>query len=256
MKKGTLLLLSAALALVVMVGVACVEGTGGIATSIPDVNIRGLAGGQQTGIWVTGEGKVTAAPDTAVISLGIEAQAKTVTEAQRQASSAMDAVMAALKAKGVKEKDIQTRRFSIQPVIRFIDKENRQEIIGYRVSNVVVAKVRKVDDAGPVIDAVAEAGGDLTRIEGISFTIDDPTALQAQALNLALADAKAKAKAMAAGLDVRLGKLTFSQAFGAPQPVPVQIPVLSREAGALATTPISPGELTIQATVTAAFDID
>lgn len=71
---------------------------------------------QQVGLWVTGEGKTMASPDIVLLSLGIEAEAKAVAQAQRDAAEAMDGVMKVLKANGVAEKDIQTQRFSIYPV--------------------------------------------------------------------------------------------------------------------------------------------
>ncbi len=129
---------------------------------------------QQQGIWVNGEGKVTAVPDIAIISAGVQAQAATVSDAQSQASGAMDKVIAALKNNGVAAKDIQTQNFNIQKVSRW-DSTNQQEIItGYMVTNTVTAKIRDVNNAGVVIDAVANAGGDLTVINSISFTFDNP----------------------------------------------------------------------------------
>ncbi|MEW6033297.1 MAG: SIMPL domain-containing protein [Chloroflexota bacterium] len=252
MKKRSwpLLVLGTAVVLVSLLVVGCAAETvagGNSPTSIVVTNP------QQTGIWVTGEGKVTTTPDIAVLTLGIEAQAASVTEAQKQAQGAMNSVMSALKANGVKDKDIQTQRFSITPVTRWDEKEDKPETIGYRVSNMVVAKVRQVDDAGIVIDAVAEAGGDLTRIESISFTVDDPKALQAQAQELALKDAKEKARAIADTMGVRLGKLTYAQV-SAYTPSPT--PVIVREAAAGGQTPISPGEISVQATVQAAYAID
>src|SRR4030043_2426424 len=164
---------------------------------------------QQVGLWVSGEGKSKAAPDVVLLSLGIEAESKTVARAQQDAAQTMDAVMKALKANGVADKDIQTQRFSIYPVRKWIEDEQREIITGYRVTNVVIAKIRQVDKAGPIIDAVAEAGGDLTRIDSIGFTIDDPTSYYKEARAKAVGDGIAKAKQMAQAADVKLGKLLY-----------------------------------------------
>jgi len=244
----------AVLLAVVIAGCTTKEGTGGVNSNpLANLSIPGIA--QQSGIWVTGEGKVTFVPDTAVLVLGVESQATTVSAAQRQAQESMDAIVKALKSNGVADKDIQTQRFSITPVVRYIDKENRQEIIGYRVSNIVTAKIRRVNDTGPVIDAVAQAGGDQTRIDSISFTVDDPSALQEQAQTLALKDAKARANAVADTLGVRLGKLTYAQ-LNASASSPAPIFYAKSAAEASPTTPISPGEITIQASATTAWGIE
>ena len=60
----------------------------------------------------------------------------------------------------------------------------------------VTAKIRNIDKAGGIIDAVAIAGGDLTRIDGISFSVDDPSSYYTEARKLAVADAKAKASSL------------------------------------------------------------
>jgi hypothetical protein len=212
-----------------------------------------------TGISVNGEGKVTVTPDLAILTLGVESREATVAEAQTRAAEAMDAVMKTLKDAGIAEKDIQTQRFSIYPVTRWIKDEDREQIIGYRVTNTVTAKIRQMDKLGEIIDAVAGAGGDLTRISNISFTVEDPTPYYTQAREKAVKDAVAKARQLAELAGVTLGKpiyisegmayvprdvdVWYEKAGGAPAPVPYP------------ATPISPGEQEIRLTVSIVFAI-
>jgi len=227
-------------------------------TSIPgwegSPDVVPVAQQQNTGIWVTGQGEAMAVPDIAELRLGVEARADTVSEAQTQASEAMDKVVAVLKDNGVAEKDIQTQRFSIYPVTRWIREKDEEEIIGYRVTNIVVAKIREMDKVGDIIDAVAEAGGDFTRIQGISFSVDDPTPYYEEARAKAVKDAKDKAVQLADLADVKLGKPTYISEgavylpptrglyeAGAPVPAP--------------ETPIIPGELKITLTIQIAYAI-
>ena len=215
-----------------------------------------IYGQQQVGLWVTGEGKVMATPDIVLLSLGIEAEATTVAQAQRDAAEAMDGVMKALKSNGVAEKDIQTQRFSIYPVRKWIEDEQREIIIGYRVTNIVVAKIRQVDKAGTIIDDVAEAGGDLTRIDSIGFTIDDPAPYYKEARAKAVGDAVAKAKQMAQVADIKLGKLLYiSEGTQYVPPVVVRDYAIKAEGAAPPPTSISPGELEIRVTVQMVYDI-
>ena len=211
---------------------------------------------QDVGLHVAGEGKVTAVPDIALLRLGIEAEAATVTEAQRQAAEAMDKVTKALKGNGVSEKDIQTQRFSIYPVRRWFDKGDREEIVGYRVTNMVVAKIREVSKAGTIIDAVAETGGDLTRVETISFAVDDPAPYYEEARENAVEDAMVKAKHMADVAGVKLGKPIYISEGTAYAPVIARdIYTLETEVPGAAPTPISPGELEFEVTVTMVYEI-
>jgi len=247
MKKFWLVAVSLVLALAVVGFSGCTGGP----TTIGTVDINS----QQSGIWVSGTGKVTVTPDIATLSLGIEAQADTVAEAQAQAATAMDAVMAALADNGVAKKDIQTQYFSIYQVTRWDDYKDEQVVTGYRVSNMVTAKIRNVEQAGLVIDAAAAAGGDYTRINNISFSVDDPTPYYEEARQEAVADARAKAEQLASLAGVNLGKPTYISE-GTIYP-----PVVYRDAGMMAvpeaspTTPISPGEIELTLTLQVAYAI-
>ena len=212
---------------------------------------------QNTGIWVTGQGEVMAAPDIAELRLGIEAKADTVSKAQTQASEAMHKVMAALKDNGVAEKDIQTQRFSIYPVTRLIKEKDEEVITGYRVTNIVVAKIREIDKAGVIIDAVAKVGGDFTRIRGISFDVKDRTPYYEEARTKAMKDAKNKAIQLANLAGVGLGKATYVSEGAIYWPSPVR-DFLEWEGGApvpAAPTPISPGELKLTVNIQVIYEI-
>ncbi len=212
---------------------------------------------QNNGIWVTGEGKVSVVPDVAILSLGVEVQSSSVAEAQSYAATVMTAVLDELDNAGIAEKDIQTQQFSIYPVRRWSEQEGQEILVGYRVTNMVMAKVRKVEDTGTVIDAVTRAGGDYLRVNSISFTVDDPSAYYEEARELAMADAKAKAEQLADLGRVKLGRVTYISESGVAVPVvrefyagaPVPAP-------AAAPTPISPGETEIRLSVQVAYSID
>lgn len=203
---------------------------------------------QEEGIWVTGEGEVTAVPDIATLSLGIEAQEATVAEAQSQATEAMNRVMAALTDNGVAEQDIQTQYFSIRQITSWVGEE--QVVIGYRVTNMVTTKIRDIDNAGAIIDAVAEAGGDLTRVDSIGFSVDDPSVYYEQARQEAVADASAKAEQLAELAGVTLGKPTYIY-----ESIQGSSNIRMFEAAVSSVTPISPGEVEISLAVQVAYAI-
>ena len=215
---------------------------------------------QQEGIWVTGKGKVAAVPDVALLRLGIEAQETTVAQAQSEATEAMGKVMAALIGNGVAEKDIQTQYFSIRQVTRWNDTREEEVVIGYRVRNTVNTKIRDIETVGVIIDAVALAGGDLTRIDSINFSIDDPSVYYEEARDKAMADAQAKARHLAELAGVKLGKPTYiAEGIQVPPtiypraefdiiPAPAPAPVIEMP-------PISPGETEIILTVQVAYVI-
>ena len=249
MKKNWLLAVSLALVLAIVGLTGCSPGDT-VQGEIEGININS----QQQGIWVTGQGKVTAVPDIVTLRLGIEAQEASVAEAQTLAVEAMNEVMAALTDNGVAEKDIQTQYFSIRQITRWERDKEQEVVIGYRVTNKVTAKIRDINKVGSIIDAVAEAGGDLTRIDSISFSVDDPSPYYEEARPKAMADAKAKAEQLAELAGVTLGKPTYISE-GISYPVYPRGVVVVEEAMAPASTPISPGETEISLTVQVVYAI-
>lgn len=254
MKKNWILVIGVSLIVLTLAATGCDAGLP--AGSVPEIQGGNVILSQQnTGIWVTGEGKVSVIPDVAMLNLGVEAQDKTVARAQQYAVEAMEAVMGELDKHGVAEKDIKTQRFSIYPVRRW-DKD-REILVGYRVTNMVTVKIRKIDDTGIIIDAVAEVGGDYIRINDISFTVDDPTIYYEEVREKAMEDAEGKAEQLADLSGVSLGKPTYISEGGIYLPVTRDF---YQEAGALPapapTTPISPGETDIRLSVQVVYSID
>lgn len=253
MKKKWILAVSLALVLVTAVLPGCGSDT---YTALEEQTQEIYTASQQSGIWVTGEGKVTAVPDIAILRLGIEAQETSVAVAQTKAADGMDKVMTALTKNEVAMKDIQTQQFSIRRVTKW-DREKEEEIIiGFQVTNMVTAKIRDIDKVGSVIDAAAEVGGDLTRIDSISFSVDDPSAYYEEAREKAMADAKAKAEQLAGLAGITLGTATYiSEGIQSPAPGYQPGVFMAERAMAAAPTTISPGETEISLNLQVAYAI-
>jgi uncharacterized protein YggE len=243
MKKSVLITLALALVVLTVGAVGCND-------LVTAENGTTIFSQQNVGIWVTGEGSVTVVPDVANLSLGVEARAVTVAQAQAQASIAMQAVIDELKARGVADNDITTQHYSIYPVWDY--QKETSVIIGYRVTNTVTVKVRDVGNTGTIIDAVAAAAGDNIRINSIYFTVDDPSVYQEQARAAAMADAKAKALQLADLAGVSLGNPTYISEGGS------YIPYIYADRSAVAegpSTPISPGETEVRLSVQVVYSI-
>ena len=219
--------------------------------------------GSQIGIWVTGEGSITLQPDLALLNIGVETTAATVASARDEAARAMDAIVAALRGQGIEDKDVQTRYFNISPQYQYEEvvkdglRSGRQVLVGYTVSNSAAIKIRDLDTVGAVIDGVATAGGDSTRINGISFTVEDTKPLMVQLREQAVVDALAKAQQFANLTNVSLGRLVYIAESGAGAPVVKDFAeqAFVARAAAAPTTSISGGELELSMVVQAAFAI-
>ena len=120
----------------------------------------------------------------------------------------------------------------------------------------VTAKVRDIDRVGTIVDAVAKAGGDITRIDSVDFSVDDPSDYYEEVREKAMADAKGKAEQLARLAGVRLGKAIFVAES-------TQIPIIRERAVAYAEampapaieTSISPGEMEVSLTIQVAYAI-
>ena len=253
MKKRILYLAGIILIAIIVIGVGGCD-----SISAPSSSKISPGSQQTTGIWVTGEGEVTVVPDLAILSLGVEAQADTVAQAQSQASTAMNAIISELNTQGIESNDIQTQYFSIYPTRRWDPDTGKEELTGYQVTNMVTVKVRNVENTGTIIDAVAAAGGNYIRINSISFTVDDPVPYQEEARAKALADVQEKAQQIADNADLNLGTPTYINEtssynpYTMDMPYGLAIPVPSIEAG----SSISPGETTVTVIMQVAYGID
>ena len=219
-------------------------------------------GALEGGIRVSGEGSITMAPDLAMLNIGVEATAPTVSEARQEAAMAMNAIVDALHSRDIEDKDIRTRFFNISPRYDFQEvleggiRSRKQVLVGYMVSNSASIKIRDLDAVGAIVDDVAEAGGNATRINGISFTVEDPSPFMVSLREEAVMDALARAQQFADLTGVTLGRLVLISESGRGAPVigPVMERAMFAQA-APAPTQISGGELELRMTVQAVFDI-
>jgi uncharacterized protein YggE len=168
-------------------------------------------------ISVSGEGRVSLAPDVVMISVGVDERNADLNAAQAAADEKMDAIIAALQANGVAEEDIQTGNYSIYAE-RDYEREG-QPVTGYVVSHTVTAKVRDIDNAGNVISATIDAGAN--NVGGIWFALDDPAGAVQQARELAVADAEAKATELARLANATLGPIQVITEGSTPSTPPV-----------------------------------
>lgn len=205
----------------------------------------------QTGIAVCGHGKATAKPDQARVQMGVQANAPTAQGARTQAAQAMTAVLASLKTNGVADQDIQTTYFTLQPRYDYNGGTARQN--GYTASNTVSATIHTIDKAGSIIDAVAEAGGEMVVVNGIVFSRGDPSQAHIDAQKDAVADAKRQAEQVAASSGAALGAAVSIQVGGCGTTSQPSLNFGADKAGSAPNTPIQPGQLDVTVDVAVVY---
>jgi uncharacterized protein len=168
--------------------------------------------------------EVRSRPDQATVGAGVTTTAPTAVEAMRLNAAAMDKLIAAAKARGIKAEDIQTSGISLSPQYDYNNRSDGQppRFLGYQVSNSVRATTPKIDDIGPLLDALVAAGG--TNIDGPWFAMKDPDAQLVGVRGAAIKAAEAKAADYAKLAGYRAAELvSISEggAVGGPVPMPL-----------------------------------
>lgn len=208
--------------------------------------VFGPAQAAEKTVTVTGEATVGIAPDTAIIRIGVTSQEKTAREAGEANAKQMTAVLAAIKASGIAERDIQTSRLSLQPQYD-PNKGGTARLTGFQATNQVTVRIRDIDNLPGVLDRAIAAGAN--EMSGIEFVVSEQSKLLDQARDDAIADARRKAELYARAAGAKLGPVvSISEEGSAPQPRPMQ----AMRAGAV---PVAPGEQTLRAIVTVSYEL-
>jgi uncharacterized protein YggE len=215
-------------------------------------------GGPVRTITLSANGVATAAPDTVIVSLGVVTQGDTAAAALAENNRAMTETLAGLRDAGIEERDIQTSNFSINPNYSYPQAPDGTqlppEIVNYQVSNQVTVRIRDIADAGGLLDSVVAVGAN--SVQGISFTIDDPSELMDNARRDALEEARSAAEVYAAAANVTLGDIIAISEGGGYQPQPV---MMFREADAQSAAapavPLAGGEQEVTANVTVTWTL-
>lgn len=192
---------------------------------------------------VTGTGKVLAAPDEAVIQLGVVTDARTAAEATTSNASATQRVIDAVSAQP--NHGVTTTGLSVNPICSDDETTHVPTIVGFRATNGVNVKT-KVGYAGQIYDAGITAGA--TQSSGIMFRIQNEAPLREEALRLAVENAHREAKLVAHAARVDLTGIDSIQIDAG-----VGRFVYRAEAIDIKATPVMPEDKTISASVQIAY---
>ena len=200
---------------------------------------------------VSSQAEARRAPDIATISAGVVTQAADGNTAMRQNAEQMTRVLAAVKAAGVADKDVQTSGINLNPQYRYAENQP-PAITGYQASNTVTVKLRDVAKMGKVLDALVASGAN--QINGPSFGIDDPEPLYDQARVDALKQAQKRADTYAKALGLRVRRIVSIGEGGGGMPVPMPR-MATMKAEAYDSTPVAAGESSVSVQLDVVFEL-
>jgi uncharacterized protein len=214
---------------------------------------------------VEATGSVTAVPDTAFVTVGMETAGKVVAEAQRQNSAVMQKVMERLQALKIEKERMQTSLFTVSPQYRPPPKRPSPtpqadtlpvtpEIIGYTVSNTLTVEVRDREKVAAVVEAALAAGAN--HFQGLQWSLRDEQHARLDALKVAAAKAREKAAALSEALNVKLIRLVNVTERGhVVRPMAQMGRAMAATEVADGGVPISSGEIKVEAAVTLIYEI-
>lgn len=213
----------------------------------PMEQIRGTA------LNLSAYGEVRAAPDMAMISLGVNTQGPTAEAAMRANTTQMNQVVAALRRQGIAEADIQTSGLNLNP--QYVYEQNQPpRLNGYQATNQVTIRVLDLARLGQAIDAVVGAGAN--QIQGVSFGLRNPATAEDEARRRAVQALNAKAGLYASATQMRIGRLVSLSEGGGYQPQPPRpVPILEARMAKADATSVSPGELTVRIDIQGVFEL-
>lgn len=200
-------------------------------------------------VTVTGNGIVHAVPDVARVSVGVVVDGTDVETVTTSTRHIMNAVLAAIKAEGIPETDIQTQYFYVSPKTVW-DSVKGAHTVGFIANNQIRITVRDLNRTGRILSVALKAGA--TDVSGPQFDLSNRASVEHEALKLAVADAKERALLLADSSGSVLGEPLVIQEGTRSFPMPR--PFFGAMAAKTAESePISPGEETITASVTITY---
>jgi len=225
-------------------------------------------------ITVDGTGDAFASPDVATFSYTVTQTAKTVSDAQTQATTKVNAALDALHSAGIADNDIQTQSYNINPHYDYqtsncpniynsgtitsvpVCPPSKSVLTGYDVSVTTQVKVRDLTKAGAIFTAIGALG--VTNVDGLNFSVDNPDTVKAQARTKAISNAQGKAQELAKELGVSLVRIiSFNESNYAPGPIyamGMSVKSVAMDSAAVAPQ-ISTGQQKVTDNVTITYEI-
>jgi len=202
-------------------------------------------------ITVQGTASITAAPTIAYVNIGVATFNKEATIAQSDNAVKMDQVYKALDSLGIAKDKIKTVSYYINP--RYDYSNNVTTLAGYDVTNAIEVTVIDLTKVSQVLDMTVKQG--VNQASSISFGITDKEndEIYLQALTEAITTAKGKAETMASAAGLTITKPLQIVEGSQASVIPIYSYAADSAKAAEVATPISGGELTVEASVTLVY---
>jgi uncharacterized protein YggE len=204
-------------------------------------------------VYVGADGKFESAPDTAVITFNISAQADSSRDAYERGRQAAEQVRQVLRQNGVDPASAEMGFFSLQPVYDY--RTPKRKLVGYRVDTNVTVKLKDFTKVGPIVEQFADM--DVTADQNLQYTLENIDAAKVRAVEDAVQRARNSAAAVARAGGRTLGELSYASVdVFEPVAPPILMRAMKAEAAGAPPPPtaeFAPQKITVTAHVNALF---
>ena len=202
-------------------------------------------------ITVQGTASITATPSIAYVNIGVATFNKEAAIAQSDNAAKMDKVYKALDSLGIVKDKIKTVSYYISP--RYDYNNNISTLAGYDVTNAIQVTVEDLTKVSQVLDMTVKEGINLANSISFGITDKENDELYLQALTEAVATAQAKANTLAAAAGLTVSKPLQIIEGSQTNVIPIYSYAADSAKASEAATPISGGELEVNASVTLVY---
>jgi uncharacterized protein YggE len=210
-------------------------------------------------LFVSGSATASASPDKVTIQFSVVTEDDSAQVSQQENAEKTAAVRSALIAKGIEASDIETTGYGLSRIREYNYETRTYTDKGFRTTHSMKVELTDISRAGEMIDAAVSGGANSVTSVYFGLSDDKMNDLTLQALEAAGGNAKAKAESMAEGLGVTVTRLMSASEGYTTYPAPAYrsyaMEAAEDAAGAATPTEVTPGDITVTATVSAVYEI-
>ena len=206
-------------------------------------------------IHVQGQAKTLISPDRARITLSVDQDAPSASQAQESVRKVIAGTITFLKSLGLSDHLIRSSTLSINPSYRWDRDDQSQRLIGYRSSQSVIVTLEDLVQLQKVIDGALAKG--ISRLAPPELYYSQAEELKRIVLADAFRDALADAQALADAAGIKVGSATSIRAAYEPAYSPrpeMRVAAMSMDTGTEDNTQYT-GQIEISASVQVSFSL-
>ena len=224
-------------------------------TNVPDVLNKTHSVSHNNTLYVSGTATDRVNTDLVTISIGVQSSNKSATDAVISNSKIANEIISNLTANGVKENEISTSQYTIQPNYNYSDTGNIINTTGFTVANILTIQSSNFNNISLWIDSAVSAGANT--INSVDFRVSDQSleSVRNTLIEQAIVNAKLKADIAASAVGANIvGIKSISIIADGLNPMPFDEQLIQKAFNSeVSSTPIIPGEQEVRITVQMAY---